>query len=332
MAVNSAIGLQSGTVRVPLPGAGTLSVTIRTGTSRPVLAIHGISSNSRLWVWLLKVAPNLTLIMPDLRGRGESLHLSSQSETVKEAGSNGKATTKTRSSIQQHAADMATVLDYLGLEQSAVDVLGMSMGGFVAICLASAYPDKVRSLTLVDGGPPMRPPAGLTPSTKEGDVSKVAFNDRVQRLNRKWSLQEYKEFFTSSTAPLLSISDPLLDEYLRYDLGIEARSSEEAPSGRVRLSLDSLIADAADIFSQESLARWEDARVRSVPTRLSRAEWSSGRDTEPAYGPEERKTFSGRLLREELVPGQDHAGTIMTLQGAEVARGLLEDALHMNLL
>lgn len=327
MAANSTSHLQSGTTRVPLSGGGTLSVTIRVASSKPVLAIHGISSNSRLWLWLQKVAPNLTLIMPDLRGRCESLRLSSQTETE----AKDTALPKAGSSIQQHADDMATVLNHLGLDKSAVDILGMSMGGFVAVCLASSHPDKVRSLTLVDGGPPMRPPAGFTSSTQEENASKVAFEDRVQRLNRTWALEEYKKFFTTSTAPLLDISDPLLDEYLCYDLGIQTPENDRETGGNVRLSHDYLIADAADVFSPASSARWEDARVKSMPTRLARAEWSSGKNTEPAYGHEERKAFNGRFLREELVSGQDHAGTIMTLQGAEVVRDLLEDALQMKL-
>ncbi|MCL8027673.1 alpha/beta fold hydrolase [Nocardioides bruguierae] len=45
------------------------------------------------------------------------------------------------------AGDMVAVLDALGLDE--VDVLGHHTGGAVAICLAAAHPERVRSLTMV---------------------------------------------------------------------------------------------------------------------------------------------------------------------------------------
>jgi pimeloyl-ACP methyl ester carboxylesterase len=38
-----------------------------------VLAIHGVSSQRRLWNWLHFQAPELTLVAPDLRGRDDSV-------------------------------------------------------------------------------------------------------------------------------------------------------------------------------------------------------------------------------------------------------------------
>jgi pimeloyl-ACP methyl ester carboxylesterase len=50
------------------------------------------------------------------------------------------------------------VLDALGLDR--VPVVGMSMGGFVALTLRHRHPERVASLTLVDGGFPLTPPRG----------------------------------------------------------------------------------------------------------------------------------------------------------------------------
>jgi pimeloyl-ACP methyl ester carboxylesterase len=47
------------------------------------------------------------------------------------------------------------ISSHLGLDR--VPVCGMSMGGFVAVELATAYPDRVTSLVLVDGGFPCLP-------------------------------------------------------------------------------------------------------------------------------------------------------------------------------
>jgi pimeloyl-ACP methyl ester carboxylesterase len=38
--------------------------------------IHGISSQRRLWNWLRAETPDLTLIAPDFRGRGDSVTIS----------------------------------------------------------------------------------------------------------------------------------------------------------------------------------------------------------------------------------------------------------------
>jgi pimeloyl-ACP methyl ester carboxylesterase len=57
---------------VEVPG-GRLAVEVSSTDSEPVLAIHGISSQRKLWNWLRAAAPGLGLIASDLRGRGDSV-------------------------------------------------------------------------------------------------------------------------------------------------------------------------------------------------------------------------------------------------------------------
>jgi pimeloyl-ACP methyl ester carboxylesterase len=168
---------------VEVPGGRLAVEMIRSGTE-PVLAIHGISSQRKLWNWLRAAAPDLGLIAPDLRGRGDSVGVTLPS------------------SIGRHAADMVLVLNNLGLE--AVHVCGMSMGGFVAVEMATAFPGRVKSLILVDGGLPMAAPPGLTPETLP-----AVFASRLARMDREFaSVRDYAKFFTR-TAPLLDPDDPL---------------------------------------------------------------------------------------------------------------------------
>ena len=196
---------------VTVPG-GDLAYEVFSGSTEPVLAIHGISSHRRLWSWLHAEAPELTLVTPDLRGRADSVEVQ---------GPYGLA---------RHADDMAAVLDALGLDR--VPVVGMSMGGFVALELRHRHPERVASLTLVDGGFPLTPPPGLTPDNVE-----VAFADRTGRLGRRWdSLDAYLEYFCSTTGQLLDHDDPLLRHYLEHDLR----------DGLVRLSADALVGDGRD--------------------------------------------------------------------------------------
>lgn len=276
--------LTAGVVPVPVDG-GALAVEVTAGSTEPVLAVHGISSSRRLWDWLRAEAPELTLVAPDLRGRGDSVDVTGAS------------------SVPQHAEDMVRVLDALQLD--AVHVCGMSMGGFTAVELAGRHPGRVRSLVLVDGGPPMPPPPGITPE----NVTSV-FADRTARLQRDWTLDEYAELFTSSTAPLLDPDDPVLRGYLEHDLR----------DGRVRLSGEALASDAASVFFGGS--RWDDV---VVPVRFLHAEWSVGKDSPPMYPADAVEAAAGRAVRTELMTGVDHAASIMSRDGARTVARLLRE-------
>lgn len=266
---------------------GDLAVEVLPGTSAPVLAVHGISSQRRLWDWLRAEAPDLTLVAPDLRGRGDSLHVAGPS------------------SVHQHAEDCVAVLDALGLDR--VVVCGMSMGGFVAVDLAVCHPDRVESLVLVDGGFPMAAPPGLT-----REALPAVFADRLARLAQPWeSPEQYRAVF-SQTAPLLDPDDPLLQGYLAHDL----------VDGRVRLSGAALLSDAEAVFF--GAERWQEL---TVPVRFTHAEWATGEGTPPAYPAEAVQRYAAAAVTTRFLPGLDHAGSIMTRAGAVATAELLAEAL-----
>jgi pimeloyl-ACP methyl ester carboxylesterase len=284
------MGPDNEVIGVTVPG-GSLAVELVTAGTEPVLAVHGISSQRRLWNWLRAARPDLSLIAPDLRGRGDSVDVAGPS------------------SMAAHAADMVAILDHLGLE--AVHVCGMSMGGFVAVELAVSHPDRVKSLILVDGGFRMAAPRNLTPESLP-----TVFRGRLARLDRDWSgVEEYAEFFVASTAPLLDPADPKLLDYLRHDLA----------GHRVRLSADALISDATDIFFGPS--KWQRLSAR---TRLLAAQWGQGRDSAPAYPRRAVRALSrklGDILTVREVDGVDHAASIMTPHGAAATGDLMAEVL-----
>jgi pimeloyl-ACP methyl ester carboxylesterase len=202
---------------------------------------------------------------------------------------------------------MVAVLDALGLEQA--HVIGMSMGGFVAVELAVRFPGRVKSLVLVDGGFPMVPPPGLTP-----DNVGAAFADRVARLEKAWTPEELAGFFTTTTAPLLDPDDPLLQHYLELDLDRD---------GRVRLSGAALVSDAASVFFGDS--RW---RELALPVRFGYAEWSAGADSAPAYPQERVDDYASVCTTVRRAEGVDHAAIIMSKAGAGVIADLVAEALE----
>jgi pimeloyl-ACP methyl ester carboxylesterase len=277
------------TAQVPVTG-GTLAVELCETSSSPILAIHGISSQRKLFNWISACDPRLNLIAPDLRGRGESVAVAGPF------------------SIDQHVEDMVAVLDHLGLD--TVTVCGMSMGGFVGVELAAAHPDRVASLFLIDGGFPMPAPPGLTK-----EMLPLVFKDRLARLEQGFaSLEDYAAFFVANTAPLLDPTDPVLIDYLRHDL----------VDGQIRLSADALLADAAGVFFDDNL--WQEV---DVPTRLVYAEWSTGEGSPPAYSDDAvagfRDQLSSLVLTHKL-DGVDHAATVMTKNGADAIAPILREA------
>jgi lipase len=101
-----------------------------------VLAIHGITGNLMAWRSVareLAGSPGVSVLAPDLRGRGNSAAL---------PGPYG---------IASHLEDMIVVLDRLGVQQAVL--AGHSMGAYIAARLAAERPERTAGLVLVDGGP-----------------------------------------------------------------------------------------------------------------------------------------------------------------------------------
>jgi pimeloyl-ACP methyl ester carboxylesterase len=102
----------------------------RLGQGAPLVLIHGFPLDHSIWDEVTPLlTPTFELILPDLRGFGESV---------------SPAPAWTMADL---AADIASLLDHLGIESAFL--AGHSMGGYVALAFAAAYPQRVRGLALV---------------------------------------------------------------------------------------------------------------------------------------------------------------------------------------
>lgn len=109
----------------------TFSYRVR-GSGAVALFIHGFPLDSTMWLEQLDgLADIRRCIAPDLRGFGRSA-----------------PTTRGVLSMDDHADDLIAFLDALDIDQ--VDLVGLSMGGYVALAIADRSPDRLRSLALVD--------------------------------------------------------------------------------------------------------------------------------------------------------------------------------------
>jgi pimeloyl-ACP methyl ester carboxylesterase len=104
----------------------------------PVVLLHGLGSSFRDWAGQLPAfAARYRVLGVDLRGHGRS------------------RTARWRLSVPAMAADVAALLDHLA--EPPAHLVGLSLGGCVALALALDAPDRVRSLTLVNAFARLRP-------------------------------------------------------------------------------------------------------------------------------------------------------------------------------
>lgn len=141
----------------------------RRGKGTPLVLLHGFPLDHHLWDEIVPLLEDsFNLILPDLRGFGES-------ETV-----------DSPYTMEDYASDIAGLLDHLGIQKTAV--AGHSMGGYVALAFARAYPERVSGLALISSQTPAD-----APDRKEGryktaaDVAEKGIGGVVETMGSKFT-------------------------------------------------------------------------------------------------------------------------------------------------
>jgi pimeloyl-ACP methyl ester carboxylesterase len=102
------------------------------GTGPLALFVHGFPLDGTMWLDQIDaLAGSRRCVVPDLRGYGKS-----------------EATAMDLLSMEQHADDLAALVTALG--ETKADVIGLSMGGYVALAMWERHPGVFRSLALID--------------------------------------------------------------------------------------------------------------------------------------------------------------------------------------
>ena len=245
------------------------------GRGAPVIALHGLTASYVNFIGIAEcLAGRAPLLGFDLRGRGDS---------DKPEGPYGLA---------QHARDVAAAMREMGLGPCVI--AGHSMGAFVAAALAAQEPELVAGLVLIDGGFPLRMPAGVSVEVGLG----AALAQRITQLRQEYpSRKEYREFWRTQPNFPQKEWNPWVEAFLDYEVGGESPVRPKASEAAVR-------EDLGEAFQPQAvLDRLKKIRV---PTMMLRAEKGFTKD-QPALYPDD-------VLAEmkELVPGiEDHklAGT-----------------------
>ena len=123
------------------------------GTGSVALFVHGFPLDSTMWLEQIQMLSDVRrCIAPDLRGFGRS-----------------SPSTRPVLSMEDHADDLAALLDALGVDR--VDLIGLSMGGYIALAFAERHPGRLRTLALVD-----------TKSTEDAADAKIGRDATAERV------------------------------------------------------------------------------------------------------------------------------------------------------
>jgi pimeloyl-ACP methyl ester carboxylesterase len=144
----------------------------RRGMGMPLVLLHGYPLDHQSWNLVSPLLEDtFDLILPDLRGFGQSTTVDSQY------------------TVEDFASDIAGLLDQLGIEKAAI--AGHSMGGYVALAFTKRFPERVIALGLVSTQTPADPP-----DRKEGryktaaDVAGKGISGVVETMTPKFTNDE----------------------------------------------------------------------------------------------------------------------------------------------
>ena len=144
----------------------------RRGKGSPLVLLHGFPLDHHLWDEVVPLLEDtFDIILPDLRGFGES------------------TTVDSPYSMDDYAAEIAGLLDQLGIQRAAI--VGHSMGGYAALAFARLYPERVSGLGLVSSQV-----LADAPERKEGryksaaDVSANGIESVVATMTPKFTSDE----------------------------------------------------------------------------------------------------------------------------------------------
>lgn len=198
----------------------------------PAIFIHGLTANAFCFqAFADALASDHRIIAYDLRGRGAS----------------DKPTTGY--SVPIHAADLAHLVDALGLDRPII--VGHSLGAMIALYFAANYPEKLSKLVLIDaGGPlPTEQPEWLKASIERLGTPIPSFETYLARLKMAPFLGPYWNDYA--------------DIYIKHDVNHNEDGSVVARTPRTCVMEEGL-----NFVEARPIESWPKVRV---PTLLLRA-------------------------------------------------------------
>jgi pimeloyl-ACP methyl ester carboxylesterase len=251
-----------------------------------VLAIHGVTASRMTWRTVarkLGARPGVSLLAPDLRGRGRS------------------ATLPGPYGIAAHVSDLIALLDHVGAERAIL--VGHSLGAYVAARLAVEHPERAAALVLLDAGLPLQAP------DDPEEVLRTAVENAAIRLAITFpSVEAYLAAWRSHPAFAHSWNDDI-EAYVRYDLVDNGRDAVRcvASPDAVRADSREMVLDDATRTALDRVAAQDRVHVM----RAERGLFDEG--DAPLIDPADLRAFAAAHpeARVEEVLGVNHYTLVM---------------------
>jgi lipase len=280
--------------RFEVPVAGGQLNVARAGPPRRraeavVVALHGITASHMAWrtaARALVAETDICLLVPDLRGRGRSAGL---------PGPYGFAA---------HIADLLALLDRIAAPR--IVLAGHSMGAYIAARLAADYPERVSSLVLVDGGPPIPVPSDKGPD----EVLAETLGPAAKRLDQTFPTRaDYIAMWREHPAFATSW-DRDVEAYVNYDIE-SAHDAAHPDAVRSVVSLDAVQTDGRELVLDEASRTALDRVV--APVRLLRAPRGLLDDDRPLIPDDVLAEFAAARpdAHIEVVPDTNHYNILL---------------------
>lgn len=288
------------TFDVPVVGGSLRVGRWGSGHGPVVLAAHGITgTHAQFHAIAEQLGPDITLVAPDLRGRGRSSDIDGPF------------------SMATHAEDLTAVLDHLDVERATV--MGHSMGGFAAVVLADRDPARVEHIVLVDGGIPLD--LGPLAELPTDQLLTAMIGPALERLRMTFeSVDAYLDHWRPHPA-LAGDWNRYIEEAYEYDLG------GQPPALRSTVREDAVLADAESELVHDDVER--ALEHLSTPTVLVRAARGILNQEPPLYPDAAVQPWLDRLpaLRTVMVDGVNHYTIALTERGAKAVADITREVL-----
>jgi pimeloyl-ACP methyl ester carboxylesterase len=277
--------------RTDVPVSGGTLATFGLGNgpdgADPVIAVHGITGNSRAWLAVARALEGRAgLLAPDLRGRAASNHLPPPY------------------GMGAYSHDLLAVLDTFGLERALL--VGHSLGGYAVARFASDHPERVAAALLIDGGLTAPVPPDVDPQA----ILDAVLGPALARLKMTFASHEaYHDWWRAHPAFATSdVSDEDLIAYADHDLvGEPPELRSSVPEAVIR-------ADASEL-----LEMGKPAHRLEVPAELLCAERGMVDDPNPLQPEALAQPWAAaapELRRTARVAGVNHYTLVMGATGA----------------
>ncbi|HCT76602.1 MAG TPA: hypothetical protein DGG94_17655 [Micromonosporaceae bacterium] len=267
------------------------------GPKGPLVCVHGLTSHSRAFAGLATELADYALIAVDCRGRGRS-------------------SKEPPFGLEQHAADLAAVMD--GLDIDTATIVGHSMGAYIAGAFYARFPQRVQRLVFVDGGYPQPLPPGVTPD----DLLESTLSMFLTKIRRTWaSLEEYLAFYESTPVYREGV-DGYGRAHFAYDLAYQHDGVLKA-----RVGEECVAADWREVLDRALVGKRLEGV--SVPLLLIRALGGLTGTGDLVITDEVREAIAVRVPQVQVadVPGANHHTILFSVAGARAVARLIEEFL-----